>query len=98
MLEPVNVVAVFCIYLLHVDGVHVLTLSFTVSTATVSSNTSDGLQSHGLRLAGQTRLKETKNKTKKTQLMCFELQSTQRGQRTSRAQRHIQNSKLLSLQ
>lgn len=35
----------------------VLTLSFTVGTVAVSSNTSDGLQSHRLRLAGQTRLK-----------------------------------------
>lgn len=38
----------------------VLTLCFTVGTAAVSSNTSDGLKSHGLRLARQTRLKVKK--------------------------------------
>lgn len=36
----------------------VLTLSFTVGTAAVSSNTPDGLQSHGFRLARQTGLTE----------------------------------------
>lgn len=41
-----------------------LTLSVAVRAAAVPSDTSDGLQSHGLRLAGQTRLKTQKTQVK----------------------------------
>lgn len=44
-----------------------LTLGIAVGATTVSSNASDGLQSHGLRLAGQTRLKTLKTQVKQAE-------------------------------